>query len=312
LIRTEGLSKIYDTGSTQVHALRPLTLEIPAGDFVAIMGPSGSGKSTCMHLLGCLDTPTAGHYWLEGQDVSKLDADALAAIRNTKIGFVFQSFNLLPRATALTNVALPLMYGRVPGHVRRSRAEAALRAVGLGDRMDHRPTQLSGGQMQRVAIARALVNQPRLILADEPTGALDSRTGEEIMALFESLNQSGITVILVTHEPHVAAHAKRTLHFLDGRLVDPEADVEPGAAPKATPVPDRAADKPPAPPAAEKAAAPDQPRAEPGFGFPVQEDRLAERVEGLASIDDIPADMLLDFEPANPPAGKPGGREPRR
>ena len=218
LIKTEGLCKDYVTGSTVVHALTDLTMTIQPGDFVAIMGPSGSGKSTCMHLMGCLDTPTRGAYEFEGQSVAALDADDLAALRNDRIGFVFQSFNLLARASALENVEMPLMYGRTPRRARHARAIEALEAVGLGDRLDHRPNQLSGGQMQRVAIARAIVNRPALILADEPTGALDSQTSQEIMALLETLNEQGITVVVVTHDAEVGAHANRILTFHDGRL----------------------------------------------------------------------------------------------
>jgi len=210
-----------------VHALVDADIAIARGEFVAIMGPSGSGKSTCMHLLGCLDTMSAGRYWLDGEDVSALKPDALAERRNRKIGFVFQSFNLLGRASALENVELPLMYGKWDRAARRKRALAALSAVGLAERARHLPNQLSGGQMQRVAIARAIVNQPTLILADEPTGALDSRTGIEIMALFQALNGTGITVILVTHDTEVAAYAKRILRFRDGRLIDDRANPHP-------------------------------------------------------------------------------------
>ena len=227
LLRTEKMSKTYHIGGGALHALVDLTISIPRGEMLAIMGPSGSGKSTCMNLLGCLDTPSSGHYWLDGEDVSLLDTDALASIRNAKIGFVFQQFNLLARASALENVELPLTYGRVPRRVRHEAAEKALAAVGLGDRMDHRPSQLSGGQMQRVAIARAIVNNPRVLMADEPTGALDSRTGTEILALFQRLNAEGITVIVVTHDENVAAHAKRILRFRDGRLVADDAVAEP-------------------------------------------------------------------------------------
>jgi putative ABC transport system ATP-binding protein len=222
LLRTEKLSKIYHIGGGGVRALVDLTVAIPRGEMIAIMGPSGSGKSTCMNLLGCLDSPSGGSYWLDGEDVSQLDSDALARIRNEKVGFVFQQFNLLARATALDNVELPLTYGRVPRRLRHERAAKALEAVGLGERMDHRPSQLSGGQMQRVAIARAIVNSPQVLMADEPTGALDSRTGAEIMALFQRLNAEGITVIVVTHDEHVAAHARRILRFRDGRLVSDE------------------------------------------------------------------------------------------
>ena len=227
LIRTEKLSKTYHIGGGDVRALVDLSIEIAKGEMIAIMGPSGSGKSTCMNLLGCLDTPSSGSYWLGGEDVSQLDTDMLARIRNEKVGFVFQQFNLLARATALDNVELPLTYGRVPRRQRHAAAEKALAAVGLGDRMDHRPSQLSGGQMQRVAIARAIVNNPQVLMADEPTGALDSRTGAEIMALFQRLNAEGITVILVTHDEHVAAHARRILRFRDGRLVSDEAVAAP-------------------------------------------------------------------------------------
>ena len=222
IIETRGLGRDYVVGAQVVHALSGLTVTVGRGEYVAIMGPSGSGKSTCMQLLGCLDTPTAGQYLFDGEDVSRLDRDALAETRNRKIGFVFQSFNLLPRASALGNVELPLMYGNRERRERRDMAARALEAVGLGERMDHTPSQLSGGQMQRVAIARALVNEPLLILADEPTGALDSTTGQEILALFGRLNARGITVILVTHDPDVAQSARRILRFHDGHLVGDE------------------------------------------------------------------------------------------
>jgi putative ABC transport system ATP-binding protein len=222
-IETEGLGRDYRVGPSQVRALRDFTVSIDQGEFLAIMGPSGSGKSTCMHLLGCLDTPTAGRYLLAGQDVSRLDRDGLAKTRNRQIGFVFQSFNLLPRATALQNVELPLLYGATPRQQRRTRAAEALEAVGLADRAEHLPSQLSGGQMQRVAIARAIVNRPLLLLADEPTGALDSRTGIEILTLFQRLNGDGINVIVVTHEADVAGFARRVLRFHDGRLEADEA-----------------------------------------------------------------------------------------
>ncbi|HEX2440811.1 MAG TPA: ABC transporter ATP-binding protein [Methylomirabilota bacterium] len=222
VIETRALSKDYWLGDHVVHALRGVSVTIDAGELVAIMGPSGSGKSTLMSILGCLDVPTAGRYILQGQDVSTLDDDALARIRNTKIGFVFQQFNLLPRMSALANVELPLIYGDRPVAVQRSVALAKLAAVGLGDRAHHRPAQLSGGQQQRVAIARALVNDPVLFLADEPTGNLDTRTSIEIMEILQSLNRSGITIVLVTHDDDIARFAHRILRFRDGELVDDE------------------------------------------------------------------------------------------
>ena len=230
LIRTESLAKHYRLGDTDVPALRGVTLEIARGTFVAVMGPSGSGKSTFMNLLGCLDHPSGGEYWLDGAAVSGLSDDALAAQRNRRIGFVFQHFNLLPRTTALDNVALPLLY-RGMGHVERHELAARrLAQVGLADRQHHHPAQLSGGQQQRVAIARALVGDPALVLADEPTGALDSRTGIEIMALLQQLNREGITVVLVTHEHDIAAYADRIIHFRDGRVVEDSANARRDAA----------------------------------------------------------------------------------
>ena len=223
LITVRDLTKTYALGELKVRALRGIALDVARGEFVALTGPSGSGKSTFMHLLGCLDRPTSGQYLLNGQDVSALPKRALSRVRNREIGFVFQGFNLLTRTTALENVELPLLYaGHVPGKARRERAIEALRAVGLGDRLGHHPNQLSGGQQQRVAIARALVNSPRIILADEPTGALDSRTSVEIMALFQDLNREGITIVVVTHEPDIARYAHRILSFRDGHLTRDE------------------------------------------------------------------------------------------
>jgi putative ABC transport system ATP-binding protein len=227
LIETRDLTKDYWLGEHVVHALRGVSLTIDGGELIAIMGPSGSGKSTLMSILGCLDTPTTGHYLLEGRDVSQRNDDELARIRNTKIGFVFQQFNLMPRMTAVANVELPLIYSdRSPGEQRRM-ALAKLAAVGLGDRAHHNPAQLSGGQQQRVAIARALVNDPVLFLADEPTGNLDTRTSIEIMAILQALNRSGITIVLVTHEPDIARHTRRILHFRDGELIEDEAVTDP-------------------------------------------------------------------------------------
>lgn len=220
LITTRELSKTYELGGFVVQALRGVSLDIYAGEFVAVMGPSGSGKSTFMNLLGCLDTPTSGEYLLAGERISGLDSDALAGIRNRRIGFVFQSFNLLPRTSALENIALPLLYCGVPAEERNRRAAASLVEVGLADRGHHHPAQLSGGQQQRVAIARALVNDPVLILADEPTGALDTLTSCEVMALLQQLNARGMTVILVTHEHDIAEFAKRVVTFRDGRVVE--------------------------------------------------------------------------------------------
>src|SRR6059036_2779670 len=216
VIKTEALAKVYEMGSEQVHALRGVDVEIRKGEYVAIMGPSGSGKSTLMNLIGCLDSPSSGKYWLAGRLVSDLDDDELAYIRNKEIGFVFQTVNLLPRATALHNVELPLIYNGTPAEERLEKAKQALSRVDLTDRMHHKPNELSGGQRQRVAIARALVNNPSIVLADEPTGNLDSKTGEEIMELFEDLYERGNTIILVTHERDIAAHARRTVHLRDG------------------------------------------------------------------------------------------------
>ncbi len=216
VILTHKLKRDYDMGGEVVHALRGIDIQIKRNEFVAVMGPSGSGKSTLMNLIGCLDTPTAGEYWLNGQKVSDLSDDELARIRNKEIGFVFQTFNLLPRANALHNVELPLIYAGMPAKPRREQAARALEHVGLADRMDHRPNELSGGQRQRVAIARALVNEPSILLADEPTGNLDSATGAEIMRLFRDLHDAGQTIVLVTHEQDIAAHALRQIHLRDG------------------------------------------------------------------------------------------------
>ncbi len=217
LIEMTDMHKIYRMGDVEVRALRGVSLAIEAGEYLAIMGPSGSGKSTLMNLLGCLDTPTEGTYLLDGEDVSRLGPDRLAAVRNRQIGFVFQQFNLLPKSSALQNVELPLVYAGVPN--RREWAMEALERVGLGDRSDHRPRELSGGQQQRVAIARALVNRPNILMADEPTGNLDTRTGEEILDVFDDLNAEDITMVMVTHDPRVAERCKRVLRLVDGEVV---------------------------------------------------------------------------------------------
>ena len=226
VIVTRNLQREYQMGTERVRALQGVDITIRRNEFVAIMGPSGSGKSTMMNLIGCLDTPSEGEYWLNGYRVSELDDDALARIRNKEIGFVFQTFNLLPRASALANVELPLVYAGTPNKERRERAKEVLVSVGLGNRMDHKPNELSGGQRQRVAIARALVNHPSILLADEPTGNLDSVTSSEIMALFETLHRQGQTIILVTHEPDIAAHAKRQIILKDGKVSSDGSGVE--------------------------------------------------------------------------------------
>ena len=222
MITTEDLWKSYDMGAEQVHALRGINLRIQRNEYVAIMGPSGSGKSTLMNLIGCLDSPSKGRYWLNGQLVSELDDDELARIRNKEIGFVFQTFNLLARATSLHNVELPLIYAGIPADERAERAKAALTSVGMEDRMNHKPNELSGGQRQRVAVARALVNRPAIILADEPTGNLDSQTGNEIMALFDRLHSEGNTIVLVTHEHDIAEYAHRIVSIRDGVVAKDE------------------------------------------------------------------------------------------
>ena len=223
VIQTEDLWKTYEMGTEHLHALRGVSITIHKGEYVAIMGPSGSGKSTLMNLIGCLDTPTRGNYWLAGRLVSQLDDDELASIRNQEIGFVFQTFNLLARATALHNVELPMIYNGTPSEERLDRAKKALMQVDLGERMMHKPNELSGGQRQRVAVARALVNNPSILLADEPTGNLDSATGAEIMALFARLHQAGNTIILVTHEADIAEHAHRVIRVRDGKVEKDEA-----------------------------------------------------------------------------------------
>jgi len=222
IIRMEGIGKIYDTGKVQVEALKDVDLCISKGEFVAVMGPSGSGKSTLMNIIGCLDRATSGYYELDGVSISQLDDTELARIRNKKIGFVFQSFNLLPKMNALQNVELPMIYAGAGKKERMEKAVEALRKVGLLDRMDHKPNELSGGQKQRVAIARALVNDPAILLADEPTGNLDTASGEDIMALFQELNREGVTIVLVTHEPDIARHTGRIVRFRDGRIISDE------------------------------------------------------------------------------------------
>jgi putative ABC transport system ATP-binding protein len=218
MITIENVTKVYEMGEMEVHALRGVSLHIDAGDFLTIMGPSGSGKSTLMNVLGCLDSPTEGSYFLHDQDVSRLSDTQLAHVRNKEIGFVFQQFNLLPRTSALRQVELPLMYAGLAGRERHQRAKAALEAVGLGDRMGHKPDELSGGQQQRVAIARALVTEPSIIMADEPTGNLDTKSGEEILRIFQQLNERGITIIFVTHDPEIAEYSRRTIQIRDGLI----------------------------------------------------------------------------------------------
>src|SRR5499427_466631 len=239
LIDIRDITKVYQMGDQQVHALSGVTVGVGRGEYVAIMGPSGSGKSTLMNLIGCLDTPTAGSYVLNGREVATMTDDELAAIRNQEIGFVFQTFNLLPRTTALQQVELPLVYSGLPRKERRERALKALDAVSLTDRMNHHPNEMSGGQRQRVAIARALVNNPSILLADEPTGNLDSQTGAEIMGLFDELNSRGNTIVLVTHEEDIAAHARRIVRLKDGKIRDdhPSARQRPGGAPAGEGVP---------------------------------------------------------------------------
>ena len=230
LIQIHDLTRRYVMGTETVHALRGVTLTIERGEYIAIMGPSGSGKSTLMNLLGCLDSPTSGYYELNGVNVAHMDDNDLAEVRNREIGFVFQSFNLLPRSDSLHNVELPLIYAGIPSAERREQAIRALTHVGLGDRMHHRPNELSGGQRQRVAVARALVNDPSIVLADEPTGNLDSRTGEEILGLFEALSRKGNTIIVVTHEEEVAQHARRIIRIRDGLIAADEVNPDPRAA----------------------------------------------------------------------------------
>jgi putative ABC transport system ATP-binding protein len=227
LIDIRNITKVYEMGEQQVQALAGVSLGVARGEYVAIMGPSGSGKSTLMNLIGCLDTPTSGSYVLNGKEVARMTDDELAAIRNKEIGFVFQTFNLLPRTSAIQQVELPLVYGGASKKERRDRAVASLHAVGLGDRMNHTPNEMSGGQRQRVAVARALINNPSILLADEPTGNLDSQTGAEIMALFDELNSRGNTIVLVTHEEDIAAHARRIVRLKDGKIRDDAANERP-------------------------------------------------------------------------------------
>jgi putative ABC transport system ATP-binding protein len=227
----QNITKVYQMGAMQVNALNGVSIQVAQGEMIAIMGPSGSGKSTLMNIVGCLDQPSSGDYWLDGEEVGRLNDDQLADIRNQRIGFIFQTFNLLPRTSALENVTLPLIYGGVGRADRARRAQEALEGVGLGDRLEHSPTELSGGQQQRVAIARALVNQPAIILADEPTGNLDSRTGREVMAILQQLNRDrGITVVLVTHDPLIARHTSRILRLYDGQVVEEERVADPSVA----------------------------------------------------------------------------------
>ena len=226
MIRVSGLTKVYGSGDAAVHALRGVDLEIPEGDFVAIMGPSGSGKSTFLSILGCLECPSSGEYYLDGRDVNSLEDDELADLRNKKLGFVFQSFNLLPRHNVLRNVEMPLIYAGVPGDERRKRAQELLEQVGLGHRLTHKPAELSGGEQQRVAIARALANNPLVIFADEPTGNLDTKASLEIMEIFQQMHRTGRTIVMVTHEPDIAAYARRVIHFRDGKIVREEAKDE--------------------------------------------------------------------------------------
>ncbi|HEY3204378.1 MAG TPA: ABC transporter ATP-binding protein [Thermoanaerobaculia bacterium] len=230
LIDIRDITKVYEMGEEKVHALSGVSLGVERGEYLAVMGPSGSGKSTLMNLIGCLDTPTSGSYILNGKEVARMTDDELAAVRNQEIGFVFQTFNLLPRTSALQQVELPLVYGGLSRKERRERAIKSLQAVGLGDRMNHQPNEMSGGQRQRVAIARALINDPSILLADEPTGNLDSATGAEIMALFDELNSKGNTILVVTHEENIAAHARRVVRLLDGKIRDDRPNDRPAPA----------------------------------------------------------------------------------